>query len=97
MTVMSAFDRSKVPLPVLSTWVVTDNPLALVVVTVWSLSDPSALPSDTVSTVLPSAASVTVSAWSATPMPRLSTWTVRERPSACVVVTAWSSSVPFAP
>ena len=69
ITVTSVSTRSKVPLPVASIWVVTDSPLALVVLMVWSFSEPSALVSVTVSTLLPLAAVTTVSIRSNWPLP----------------------------
>ena len=53
-TVTSVSVRSKTPLPVVSSCVVVDRPLALVVTTVSSSSEPFALRSVTVSVRLPS-------------------------------------------
>ena len=82
----------------MSTCVVIESPLPLVVVTVRSASDPSALRSLTVSVRLPSAlrtvTSVRVS--QNVPEPYLSCWIVVDSPLALVVVTLRSFSDPLA-
>ena len=90
--------RSTVPLPSRSIWTVLVRPSALVCVTVRSTSEPSALRSLTVSVRLRSVLTTitSVSVRSNTPEPVESVWTVLDRPSALVVVTARSSTAPLA-
>ncbi|MDU6799948.1 MAG: hypothetical protein E6431_13935, partial [Bradyrhizobium sp.] len=87
---------AKLPAPVGSRWIVATSPLAAVVVTTRSFTEPSLLRSETVSIRLPSAPIRIVSVWSTWPSPSISRLTVLLSPDAEIAVTVRSSSAPLA-
>ena len=86
-TVTSVRSWSKLLLPVVSRLVATESPPALVVVTVLSFKEPSALSSAMVTVTPPSALVWVTSVLTAPPWTRR---TVTVLPSALVVVAVWS-------
>jgi len=93
-TVISLRVRSNRPDPTASVWISRVRPAWLVVETVRSRSEPSALRSEIVMVRLPSALLTRSSVWSATPLPSRSRAMVTDRPSALVVVTVRLTSTP---
>ena len=96
-TVTSMRVASMTPSPFKSHWVVWLSPVALVVTTVLSRSEPFALRSLTVSVRLPLALRTVTSVrlWSTVPVPSLSHCVVTDRPLALVVLKVRSFSDPF--